>query len=208
MGRQTLEGLKSADEAVGIDKVSKVLQHRRVIVIVDALDDGFLDGPIHQPDRPIGLWMLELGEAMFDAAFLANSTEHLVNRGLEFGDREPGRPVDGHDEIEPAIGCLQLCNVDMEVANGVVLELLLGRLVALQLSAAARYRAAADSGTAASAPDARWPTAARKQWQLGMPAKAQPTASSSTNKTAERGCLGPVGRSATEARFLQFATVF
>jgi hypothetical protein len=33
-------------------------------------------------------------------------------------------------------------------------------------------------------------------------------ASSSTDNTVERGAFGPVGRSATEARFFHFAAVF
>lgn len=58
---------------------------------------------------------------------------HLVGPRMEFGECELGRPVDGHEEIELAFGCLHFGNVDMEVSNGVALELLLGGLVALHL---------------------------------------------------------------------------
>lgn len=41
-----------------------------------------------------------------------------------------GRPVDGHEEIEVALGCLHLGNTNMDVADGIALESRLDRLVA------------------------------------------------------------------------------
>ncbi|EGD20301.1 hypothetical protein XGA_1026 [Xanthomonas hortorum ATCC 19865] len=54
----------------------------------------------------------------------------LVGRGVEFGERKLGRPVDGHEQIELALGRLHLCNVDVEVANRITFETLLGGFVA------------------------------------------------------------------------------
>ena len=33
-------------------------------------------------------------------------SSHLVGRGMEFGECELGRLIDGHEEIEPALGRL------------------------------------------------------------------------------------------------------
>ena len=46
------------------------------------------------------------------------------------------------------------------------------------------------------------------QGQQGVLAKPTMTASSSTDRTVDRGSFGPVGRSAAEERFFHFATVF
>lgn len=78
VGRQTLGGFEPAAEVVGIDKVGKVLPQLRVIVIVEALDGGVLEGPVHPLDLSIGSRMLDLGEAMFDTMFLANSAEDVL----------------------------------------------------------------------------------------------------------------------------------
>ncbi len=145
-----------------------------VVVVVEAFDSGFLDGPIHPLDLPVGPGMLDLGQAVSDAVFFADTTEEmhegiavgtavgeldavirqnrmqgvghrldhiaqelrcnqLGGRGMEFGERKLGRPVDGHEQIELALGRLHLCDVDVEVANRIVLELLFGRFVALDV---------------------------------------------------------------------------
>ena len=53
VGCQTLEGLEPAAEVVCIDEVGEVLPQLRVIVIVEALDGGFLDGPVHSLDLAV-----------------------------------------------------------------------------------------------------------------------------------------------------------
>lgn len=80
LGRQTLEGLKPATKVVGIDKVSEVLPQLHMIVIAEALDRGFLDGPVHPLDLPIGPRMFDLGQAVFDAILLADPTEDMLER--------------------------------------------------------------------------------------------------------------------------------
>lgn len=78
IGCQAFEGLEPAAEVVCIDEVGEVLPQLRVIVIVEALDGGFLDGPVHSLDLPIGPRMLDLGGAMFDTVFLADSTKDVL----------------------------------------------------------------------------------------------------------------------------------
>ena len=56
---------------------------------------------------------------------------------MEFDIGELAGAIDGDEEIELAFGGLHLGDVDMEVADRVALELLLGRLVALDLGQAA-----------------------------------------------------------------------
>ena len=58
---------------------------------------------------------------------------HFVGRRMEFSYREFGCPVDGYEEIELALGSLDLGNVDMKVTDRIALEPLLGRLVPLHL---------------------------------------------------------------------------
>jgi hypothetical protein len=52
---------------------------------------------------------------------------------VQFDEGELGGPVDGHEQIEPALLSADLGNVDVEVADRIGLELALGRLVALDL---------------------------------------------------------------------------
>lgn len=52
---------------------------------------------------------------------------------MEFSECELGCSVDGHEEVELALSCLHFGNVDMEIANGVALEPLLDRFIALHL---------------------------------------------------------------------------
>ena len=47
----------------------------------------------------------------------------------QLGDRELAGPIDADKEVELAFGGLKLCDVDMEEADGVALELLTFRLV-------------------------------------------------------------------------------
>ena len=58
---------------------------------------------------------------------------HLAGCGMDFGGREPGRPVGGHEAVERALGCLHVRGVDMEAADGIAFEPFLDRLVVLGL---------------------------------------------------------------------------
>ena len=61
---------------------------------------------------------------------------HLAGLGMEFGEGELGGAVDGNEEVELAFGRLHLGDVEMEVADRIALELLLARLVAVNLGQA------------------------------------------------------------------------
>lgn len=50
----------------------------RVIVAVEAFDGGFLDGPVHPLDLPVGPRMLNPSQAVFDAVFLADPTKDVM----------------------------------------------------------------------------------------------------------------------------------
>ena len=130
---------------------------------------------------------------------------------MQFDEGELGGAVDGHEQVELAFGGLHLGDVDVEVADRVALELLLGRLVAFDLRQAADAVAlqAAMQGRARQVRDRRLQgIEAVVQRQQRVPRKATMTASSSTDSTVDAASFGPVGRSATEVRFLHLATVF
>ena len=48
---------------------------------------------------------------------------------VKFNERELRRPINGNEEIEPALGSLHFGDVDVEEADGVDFELLLGGLL-------------------------------------------------------------------------------
>lgn len=77
---QTLQGFESASVVVGVDEVGQMLLQLCVIVVVEAFDSGFLDGPVHPLDLPVGPGMLNLGQAMFDAVLLADATDRAARR--------------------------------------------------------------------------------------------------------------------------------
>lgn len=56
-----------------------------------------------------------------------------VGRVHELGDGELAGAVDGHDQVELSFSCLRFGNVDVEEADGIALELLSLRLVAVHL---------------------------------------------------------------------------
>ena len=45
-----------------------------VIVLIEAFDDGFFDGPAHPLDRPVGRGMFDFRMAAFDDMLLADPT--------------------------------------------------------------------------------------------------------------------------------------
>jgi hypothetical protein len=69
--RRTLQSLESAAEVVGVDKIGQILAQLRAIVAMEAFDSGFLNGPIHPLDLPVGRQTFELLHAMSDAVLLA-----------------------------------------------------------------------------------------------------------------------------------------
>lgn len=67
IGRQTLQSLQPAAEVVGVYEVAQVLAQLRVIVVMEAFDGRFFDGPVRPLDLPVGPRMFDLGQAVFDA---------------------------------------------------------------------------------------------------------------------------------------------
>lgn len=49
-----------------------------VIVVVEALDGGFLDGPVPQLDLSVSAGVLHLGQAMLDAVIAADPVEDVL----------------------------------------------------------------------------------------------------------------------------------
>ena len=82
--RQAVQSLEPAGEVVGIDEVGEVLAQLCVIVVMDAFDSGFLDGPVHALDLSVGPGMLDLRQAMFDAMRLADPSEDVLE-GIPVG---------------------------------------------------------------------------------------------------------------------------
>ena len=78
VGRQALERLESAGEVVGINEVAQMLVQLRVVVVVEALDSSFFDRSVHSLDLPIGPWMFNFGQAMFNAMSFANPIEDVL----------------------------------------------------------------------------------------------------------------------------------
>ena len=99
----------------------------------------------------------------------------------------------------------------MKIADRIGLELALGRSFAFDLRQARDPMAleAAMQRRARQVRDGRLQSVkAIIERQQRMPSKATTTASSSTDRTVDRGSFGPVGRSEAEARFRHLATVF
>jgi len=73
-----------------------------MVVVVEALDGGVLDGAVHPFDLAIGPGVLDLGQSMLDAVLSAAHVEHLCDKGC-------GRPVGiarREGELDPPRHCL------------------------------------------------------------------------------------------------------
>ncbi len=57
-------------------------------------------------------------------------SHQCVGCRVQFGEHKLGGPIDGHEQIQLALGCLSFCNVDMKVANRIAFKPLLRGLVA------------------------------------------------------------------------------
>ena len=75
VGGETLEGLQSAAEVVGVDEVVEVPAELVVGVVVEALDGGFLDRPVHAFDLTVGPGMARLGQPVIDVVLGAGIFE-------------------------------------------------------------------------------------------------------------------------------------
>ena len=95
IGCQALEGLEPAREIVGRDEVGEVSAQLIVIVVVEALDGRFLDGSVHPLDLAVRPGMLDLCEPVFDAMFVADAVEDMLEGVLV------ARPV---GELDAVVG--------------------------------------------------------------------------------------------------------
>lgn len=71
------QGLQTAGKIVCVDEVFEVRFELLAAVVVAAFDGGFLDGAVHAFHLPVGPWMLDFGQAVFDAVFAAAHVEHV-----------------------------------------------------------------------------------------------------------------------------------
>lgn len=105
--REALERLQSSPEVVGDDEVGKMLFQLRVIVVVEALDGGVLDGSVHAFNLSVRPGMFELCEPVLDVVLVADPIEDVVEsvfvadligeldtvaptEGVSFGNRADG----------------------------------------------------------------------------------------------------------------------
>ena len=75
---QTLQRPQSTSEVVGSEEVGEVALQLGMIVVVEALDGGVLDGAVHPLHLPIGPRVLHLGQTMLDAVLVADAIEDVV----------------------------------------------------------------------------------------------------------------------------------
>ena len=80
-GREAFEGLQPSPEIIGADELAKVCLELSMAVVMVTLDGGFLDSPVHSLDLAIGPWMLDFGQPVLDAIFLASHVEHMGHVG-------------------------------------------------------------------------------------------------------------------------------
>src|SRR5215210_300783 len=77
VGCEAFEGLEAASEVVGSDEVGEVRFELLVVIVMEALNGGLLEGPVHSLDLTVRPRVLHLGEAMLDAVFTAAHVEHM-----------------------------------------------------------------------------------------------------------------------------------
>ena len=115
LGESVFNAMRSADAA------------KNVITSVS------ITSAIRELDAVIGQYRMEGIWHCLDQIAQELCSNHLACLGVEFGKSELRGSVNGHKQIELAFGCLHLGNVDVEIADGVALELFLDRLVAPNL---------------------------------------------------------------------------
>ena len=129
---------------------------------------------------------------------------------MQLNEGELGHPIDGDEAVEPALGGLDLGDVDLEVAERLGLELAFswssalelgqsGDVVPLQTAVQRRRCQVRDVGLKG--------IQAVIQRQEVCRRKATTTASSSAESAVDWACFGPVDRSWTELRLRHLATV-
>ena len=69
--------LRRRREVIGCDEVRKMLSKLLMALVVEALDCGFLDGPVHSLDLSVGPGVLWFGQPMVDIVSGAGEFESL-----------------------------------------------------------------------------------------------------------------------------------
>jgi len=72
-GREALEGLEASAVVVGVDEDAEVGLELLVAVVMVSFDGGFLDGPVHPFDLPVGPGMSHPCKPVLDAVLAAAS---------------------------------------------------------------------------------------------------------------------------------------
>jgi len=98
-----------------------------VVIVVEALDGGILDGPVHALDLSVGPWMLNPGEPVLDAVLVADPVEDVVESvfvaGLigeldaVVGQHRMDGVGSGCDEIAQELGCIHLAGFGIELSE-------------------------------------------------------------------------------------------
>lgn len=106
---EALQGLESAAEVVGSDKVGKMLAQLLVAVVVEAPDGGLLDGSVHPLDLAVGPGMLCFGRAVLDIVRGTGVFECMGPEAFAIGDgffnqRHGGPSGTGCSELDAIVG--------------------------------------------------------------------------------------------------------
>ena len=84
---QTFQGLEATPIIVGVQKISEMAFELLVAVVVVALNSRFFDCSVYALDLTIGPGMLDLGESVLNAMFIANPVKDLAANHLRHKDR-------------------------------------------------------------------------------------------------------------------------
>jgi hypothetical protein len=76
-GLAAFEGLQAPSIIAGIDEVVEMGGRLLVAVVKVSLDCGLFDRPVYPFDLSIGRGVLDLGEPVFDPAFVATHVKHV-----------------------------------------------------------------------------------------------------------------------------------
>ena len=78
--REAPEGLEPSGEIVSVGKVLMVPAQLVVIIVVEALDGGIINGPVHPLHLPVSPGMIDFGEPVLDVVLVADPIEDVAER--------------------------------------------------------------------------------------------------------------------------------
>ncbi len=129
----------------------------------------------------------------------------------EFGEGELRGPIDINVQVQLTFACPHIGDVDLEIADRIRFELLLGRLVALDIRQTGDTMAlqAAMQGRSRRVRDRRLQAVEKfVERQQSMPTEGNDDRFLIQRQHRRMQVFRPVGRSAREGRFFHLATVF